>query len=193
MKIALNLLLVLLIGFLAYSLYNSIKEPIAFQEVKNYRKGVVTAKLEKIRKLQEIYKEINGTFAGSFADLKQSIMNDSIPNEMIIGDPDDPENQDKVIRKTIYFSAADTVRALGITLDSIEFVPFAGGKTFEIAADTIEYQSTKTNVVEVKTYWKDFMGKFANERYTKYDNLYDPKAPMKFGDMYKPTLAGNWN
>jgi hypothetical protein len=64
--------------------------------------------------------------------------------------------------------------------------------TFDIAADTIEYQKTTVSVVEVGTKWKNFMGKFADPKYGKYDSRYDPNGTIKFGDMLKPNISGNW-
>jgi len=181
-----------LIALLAYMLYSSIKEPIAFGEAKDYRKGKVVNKLETIRKAQEIYRSITGEFASSFDELSNTLTNDSIPFEKIIGDPDDPTNADKFERFITYSLAIDTIRALGINLDSLRYIPFSGGKSFEIAADTIEYQKTTVSVVEVGTKWKNFMGKYADPKYGKYDSRYDPNKTIKFGDMLKPIISGNW-
>ena len=158
MRYVVNIVLVLLIALLAYMLYSSIKEPIAFGEAKDYRKSKVVNKLETIRKAQEIYRNIKGEFASSFEDLKHTLTTDSIPFEKIIGDPDDPTNADKFERFLTFSPAIDTIRALGIDLDSLKFIPFSGGKSFEIAADTIEYQKTMVSVVEVGTKWKNFYG-----------------------------------
>lgn len=192
MRIVVNIILVLLIALLAYMLYSSIKEPIAFGEAKDYRKGKVVNKLETIRRAQEIYRGITGEFASSFEDLANTLTNDSIPFEKIIGDPDDPTNADKFQRFVTYTPAIDSIRALGINLDSLRYIPFGGGKSFEIAADTIEYQKTTVSVVEVGTKWKNFMGKYADPKYGKYDSRYDPNKTIKFGDMFKPNISGNW-
>ena len=77
-------------------------------------------------------------------------------------------------------------------LDSLGIVPFSGGKTFQIAADTITYQQTLVNVLEVKTLKADFMGPFASKKYARYDANYDPNSYLKFGDMNAPNLTGNW-
>lgn len=193
MKAVINIVLVLLIALLAYMLYNSIKEPIAFEAVKEYRKEVVVDRLEEIRTSQEMYRDMKGKFAGSFDSLVYALRNDSIPIPVIEEDPEDPANEELWVRSVIYYSAMDSVKAKGINLDSLHIVPFSDGKTFSIQADTLTYQSTLTNVVEVGTRWKDFMGKYGSKKYTKYDNMYNPDAAMKFGDMYKPTLSGNWN
>jgi len=192
MRYVVNAVLLVLIVLLAYMLYSSIKEPIAFGEAKDYRKQKVVSKLETIRKAQEIYRSIKGEFAGSFDSLSYTLKYDSIPFEKVIGDPDDPTNADKFQRFVTYSPAADTIEALGINLDSLRYVPFSGGKTFEIAADTIEYQKTTVSVVEVGTKWKNFMGKYADPKYAKYDSRYDPNKTIKFGDMLKPNVSGNW-
>ena len=110
----------------------------------------------------------------------------------VIGDPDDPNFTGEITYDTSYASAYDSIQAMNINLDSIRFVPFGEGATFEIQADTITYQSTMVEVVEVGTRRKTFMGRYADPRYAKYDNTYDPNSFIKFGNMNAPNLAGNW-
>lgn len=192
MKVAINLLLTALIFLLIYMIYTSIREPIAFQEEKGRRVDVVIARLKQIKTSQEIYRTIKGTFAGSFEELINVLKTEKIPFEKIENDPTDPTNEDKFIRSTSYSPAIDTIKAMGINLDSIPFVPFTNGLKFEIAADTIEYQSTKVPVVQVGTKWKTFMGEFGDPKYKKYDKYFDPEKLLKFGDMTTPNLNGNW-
>ncbi len=193
MKILINIVLVALIAFLGYMLYLNIKDPIAFQDAKLKRSKAVVAKLQDIRKAQEIFRDIKGEFAGSFDSLEYVLKYDSIPFENIIGDPDDITNMDLVIRTVTYSPAIDTIRSLGINLDSLRFIPYgADGATFTIDADTMTYQQSLVAVVEVGTRWKEFMGTFGSKRYAKYDSSFDPENRMKFGDMSKPNLTGNW-
>lgn len=192
MKYILNILVLGLIGLLGYMLVNSIKEPIAFQDVKTERTIVVAEKLDEIRTAQQIYKSITGSYAESFEKLTSTLTNDSIPFVKVIGDPDDPENKDKFTTITTYSSAKDSIDALGIDLSTIAEVPYSNGVKFSIQADTIEYQSTEVNVVEVGTKWKEFMGKYGDPSYKKYDKSYEPNKMIKFGDMNGPSLSGNW-
>ena len=192
MKYFLNLLVLALICLAGYMLYLSIQEPIDFENVKNSRSDAVSSNLKDIRTSQEIYKSIKGSYAGSF-DLLQSVLEkDSIPFVSIIGDPDDPTNMDKVIRTVSYSSALDSIKAMGIDLMEMRYIPFTDKKQFNIEADTIEYQSTKVNVVQVGTTWKEFMGEYGDIKYQKYDQTYDPKNSFKFGDMSTPSISGNW-
>lgn len=192
MKYIFNILILGLICLAGYLLYLSIQEPIEFAEVKTTRSNAVSSKLIDIRTSQEMYRSITGSYAGSFDLLKNVLQNDSIPFVSIIGDPDDPTNMDKVIRTTTYESAKDSINALGIDLDDMKFIPFTDGKVFDIQADTIEYQSTSVNVVQVSTRWKDFMGDFGDIKFQKYDQNYDPNKIFKFGDMNTPSISGNW-
>lgn len=193
MKLFFNLLILVAILGLAYLLVNSIKEPIKFREEKDKREAVVSHKLKQIRTCQEMYRDIRGKFASSFDSLEYTLNNDSIPFQQVFEDPDDPTNEDKFIRKTIYSSAKDSIQALGITLGDLRYVPFTEKKVqFNIAADTLTYQKTLVSVCEVGTVYKDFMGLYANPLYSKYDNSYDPNKTMKFGSMNAPNLTGNW-
>ena len=193
MKYIINLLVLGLIVFLGFALYNSIKEPIAFGAELSKRQGAVVKSLQDIRKAQEIHRDIKGEFAGSFADLKSVLINDSIPTIKLIADPSDPTNLDKFQRIVTYSPASAEVKRLGLNLDDLAYVPFTDKKTtFEMQADTTTYQSTTVPVMEVMTRFKEFMGPFADPRYRKYEKSYDPDARIGFGCMNTPNLEGNW-
>ncbi len=193
MKNIFKILIYLLAALLAYMLYASIKEPIKFQAAKNARKAVVVKQLEDIRTSQEIFRSITGKFANDFDTLSTVLKTGQIPFIILTEDPDFPGDSEKFITDTTYASAIDSITALAINLDSLRYVPFSGGKTFDIAADTLTYQSTLVNVVEVGTYWKDFMGKYKDPKYGKYDQSYEPSKRIKFGDLNKPNISGSWD
>ncbi|MEM0994540.1 MAG: hypothetical protein AAF847_13015 [Bacteroidota bacterium] len=190
MKIVINLILLLIAIALGFILVNSIKEPIAFQETKDKRREAVVNRLMDVRRAQEMYRDITGTFAPNFDTLKDVLQNGRFTIVKIVGDEDDPENP-TVSRDTSYKPAIDSVMAMGLNLDSLAHVPYSNA-TFKIEADTLTYQQTLVSVVEVGTQWSTFMGKYASRKYARYDNTYDPGAVLKFGDMNSPKLAGNW-
>lgn len=190
MKIVINLVLLLITAVLIYMLYNSIQEPIAFQTAKDKREQAVVDRLIQIRKAQEMFRDIKGGFAPNFDTLRYVLQNDRFAIINVKGDEDDPNNP-VIIRDTIYRPAIDSIRALGINLDSLQNVPYSNAK-FDIDADTLTYQQTLVSVVEVGTKRSNFMGKYADKKYARYDNSYDPNKPLKFGDMNSPKLAGNW-
>lgn len=193
MKVALNLFILLAIAALGYLLYTNIKEPIDFRNTKTLRKDAVGEKLTEIRTCQEMYRDITGKFASSFDSLAYVLKNDSIPFEQVFEDPDFPGDESKFVYKTIYFSAIDSINNMGIDISNLAAVPFGDGAKFNITADTLTYQKTLVPVTEISTRYKVFMGKYASPRYAKYDNSYDPNQQVKFGDMSKPSLTGNWN
>lgn len=195
MRIVINLLLSLAILALGYMTYTSIKAPISFKNELDSRERAVIQQLMKIRNAEQVYRDVSGgSFAGSWDTLKSTLKSQDLMFISIKGDPDDPNFDAKnLLRDTTYKPAIDTILAMGINLDSLEFVPYSNGEVFTISADTMTYQSTLVNVVEVGTTYKTFMGPFADPRYSKYDKRYDPNAVIKFGDMRKPTTAGSWD
>lgn len=198
MRLIINLVLVLLAFLLVYVLYSSISEPIAFQNEKAAREGKVIDRLTDIRKAQEIYREVTGSYANNFDELINTVKNGQIPVVKVIGDPDDPTNTQAISYDTTYQSAMTEYQKYidmtkrSINLDSLKYVPYTSGKTFQIQADTTTYQSTLVNVVEVGIKRSEFMGPYASDHFKMYDASYEPNKIIKFGDLNKPNLAGNW-
>ena len=191
MRLAINLVLIALVAFLAYVLIDSIREPIVFKAEKEKREAYVIQKLSTIRTAQELYRGVTGEFAPNFDTLKQVLREGRFKIISVEGDPDDPSGENVVYDST-FVAAIDSVRALGIKLDSLEYIPFSNGEKFDINADTLTYQKTLVNVVEVGTPRNKFMGRFGDARFKRYEKSYDPFSLLKFGDMHKPTLTGNW-
>ena len=193
MRLAINLLLLALVAFMAYLLVQSIREPISFKAEKDKRENAVIDKLLVVRKMQEFYRDVTGgSFAPSFDTLKQVLETGNFMNIKVVGDPDDPNFTGEITYDTTYQPAIDTIRAMGIDLDSLRYVPYGEGAEFEIVADTLTYQQTAVNVVQVSIPRSKFMGPFADPRFARYDNSYDPNSIIKFGDLNRPNLSGNW-
>ncbi len=198
MRLIINLVLVALVGLLIYILYSSINEPIAFQAEKARREGAVINRLTDIRKAQELYREVNGSYAKDFDGLTSTLRDGKIPVVKVIGDPDDPTNTDAIRYDTTfvpamdYFKEYEAVSKRTINIDSLRYVPFTNGQEFIVQADTLTYQSTLVNVVEVGIPRTQFMGPYADARFKRYDASYDPNKTIKFGTMFAPNLAGNW-
>ena len=192
MKFIINLILVLLIFAFAYFLYQSIAEPIRFTDEKAKREKLVIDRLKDLRSSQEMFREITDSFSNSFDTLIYVLKNDSIPVIKIIGNPDEIGTEETVEYDTIYFSALDSLNKMKINLDSLPFIPYGGGKKFYMKSGEIDYQKTKVNVVEAGARYRDFMGKYADKAYKKYETGYDPDNMVKFGDLNSPNLTGNW-
>lgn len=192
MKLLLNVLLILGILGVGYLIYGSIKEPIVFESAFSKRKSAVVKQLEKIRTAEEVYKSITGRYAPNFDTLKQVLKNENVATYKIIGNLDDETVESRI--DTILTPAVDSLKSLGVmSIDSLHYVPFGKeGASFKMAADTLTYQSTLVNVVEVGIRYGDFMGKYDNPKYKRYNNMYNPDAIIKFGDLEAPNTSGNW-
>ncbi len=199
MRVVINLVLFAMICGLVWVLYSSIQEPIEFNAEKEKRDQVVIDRLKAIRASQELFREVTGEgYAPNFDSLIQTLKTGEIMTISVIGDKDDPDNP-IISYDTSYTKVSDRITELNqtspfkINLDSLPFVPYTKGKTFEIAADTITYQSSKgVSVLEVKTLRKDYMGKYGSTKYARYDASYDPNSFIKFGSLSAPNLTGNW-
>ncbi len=198
MRVAINLGLFVIICLLVWTLVNSIQEPIAFNAEKTKRETAVINRLKSIRSAQDIFRQISGEgYSPNFDSLKTTLQNGKIMTISVQGNPDDPSDP-TITYDTTYSSAMEKIAELNevsdfkIILDSLPFVPFSGGKQFEIAADTITYQQTLVNVLEVKTKKANYMGKFGSARFARYDANYNPGAYIKFGNLSAPNLTGNW-
>ncbi len=194
MRKVINIALILLTILLAYWLYNSISEPISFHKQRDIRKAAVVDVLKKIQVAQDIHKLATGNYANSFDSLAYNILNDSVPIIKLEADPADPNNPDRFIKTISYKNAKDSLFSLigAVNIDSLRYIPFGKGATFDIQADTLTHQGTLINVLEVGTRYSTFMGQFADQRFKKYDKFYDPDKLIKFGDMNSPNTNGNW-
>jgi hypothetical protein len=194
MRIVINIVLFLVTIFLVYLLYSSIQEPIKFKRERTRREDAVIARLMQIRAAQEAYRDITGGFAANFDTLQHVLRTGKFKIIKVVGDPDDPNFTGEISYDTVYQPAIEYVQNLGIEVDSLPFVPFTGRKVqFDMDADTLTYQSTLVQVVEVKTQRKLFMGPiFSDPSFSKYDKSYDPGSYLKFGSMSQPNLSGNW-
>ncbi|MEM6772109.1 MAG: hypothetical protein AAF597_16150 [Bacteroidota bacterium] len=192
MRTLFSLFFLVLAGVLAFFLYKSIEEPIAFANVRSERDTAVSEKLEMIRDAQEVYRDITGEFAPRFDTLKQVLTEGKALQISVNGDPDDPNFTGEITYDTTYIPASQLVAERKIVLQDLEKVPFGDGATFDIEAKVIPYQSTTVPVVQVGVRKKVYMGEYADARFQQYDQSYEPNSPMKFGDLNKPTLTGRW-
>jgi acyl-CoA synthetase (AMP-forming)/AMP-acid ligase II len=195
MRKIINIALILTTFVLLYWLYASIQDPIQFHQERDKRKDDVVKVLKKIQIAQDIYRMVTGRYADNFDTLAQVLNTGVIEIAKLEADPTDPTNQDKFIKTVSFKPAKDSLFSLlggAMNLDSLRYIPFTAGKTFDIDADTLTHQNNLVNVVQVGTRYKEFMGEYASNKYKKYDKFYDPEKLLKFGDMNSPNTNGNW-
>jgi len=78
MKIVLNLILVCVAGVLAFMCYQSIQIPVQFNAEVAKRDAVVIQRLKDIRTLQEVHRDMYGTYCGAWSELITFAKNDSV-------------------------------------------------------------------------------------------------------------------
>jgi len=180
-KIAINVGLIGLIGFLCYLLYQSIEEPVKFKEAYTSRKDAVEQRLKDIARAQEGFKAIKKTFAKDFDELEDVLTNDYFIISKTIGDPDDPNSNSYI--DTILVPARDSVqRMLKFNkLEELRYVPIpdlAEGTElpqFEMMVDSAMQQGVMVDFFLAQVRVGTFMGEeFDNPYYSRYDASYDP-------------------
>ena len=188
MKKLIQIGLFIVIIVLAYFLYASIEEPIAFQKEKARRYEKVIQRLKDIRTAELAYKDVYGKFTGNFDSLITFVKYDSIPIIKKIGEiPDnlldslteaDAVKLGMITRDTIKISVLDTIFSKDYIIDSLKYVPFTHGTAiFRLGAGIVETGSkVKVNVFEAVD--------------TK---PFDPNDTLRVGSLTEATNnAGNW-
>lgn len=149
MKIFVQFFLIIAVVVLAYLVYESIQEPIRFQEKLEIRQKEVVKKLIAIRSAQVAYNSINGRHTGSFDTLISFIKTAKLPLVKMEGSLSDSLIEAGVTelealkrgiikRDTIYISVKDSLFKSKINIDSLLYIPFSkNGARFEMAAATI--------------------------------------------------------
>jgi len=163
MKTVIQIVLTLAILYLGYLCYDSIDRPIQFQKEYNKRKEAVIKRLEEIRKVQVAYKSVHQKYTGSFDTLINFLKNDSLPLVKKEGRLTDSMieagmTETKALalgiikRDTIKIAAGDSLFKENYPIDSLPYVPYSGGKEFEMGAGTVTTGSgVKVHVFEAKT------------------------------------------
>jgi len=206
MKRVIQVVLVLAIIFLGYALYQSIMNPIEFKEKRTERYQAAIERLKDIRKAEQAYKDVYGSFTGSFDTLITFVQNDSLPIVKAVGSIPNPDEMTEkealakglISRDTIYIRARDSLFNSGFNAAQMRFVPFTNKQdTFQLEADKIKTESgVEVNVCEAKVH-NDVLLKGLDrqlvinmndeaERLNRYPGV-------KVGDINEPNnFAGNW-
>lgn len=168
-----NIALSIVILLLAAYLYYIISQPIKFEKEKKKRYTEVIDQLKQIRTTQLAYKAEHGKYTPDFNELINFAKNGKFTVVKRIGNVDDTTSV--VIRDTSYISVKDSLFKNNISIDSLPYIPFTGGKKFSMNAGIIEKGRVQVPVFEV----------IDTQPFDKDDIL-------KVGSMSEPTNAGNW-
>jgi hypothetical protein len=208
MKAVINILLTAVIVVLAYLLYESIMEPIRFNNERDIREEAVKERLVDIRNAQVLFRQKYGRYTGSFDTLINFIKFDSIPvvfrqgqltDEMVAKGMTEREalRQKLIVRDTSFVEIGDSIFSINYPIDSIRFVPFTNGAQFELAAASVETGSrVVVQVFEASVLNNVFLQGLDKQLIINYNELRREITGfpgMRVGNIKEPNNnAGNW-
>jgi hypothetical protein len=204
-KLLIQLVLVIIVIFLGYEVYDSIMEPVRYKKAWTDREKIIIDKLNSIKELQIEYKKINGKYTGSFDTLIDFYENGQMPLVMKNGTVPDTLSEEQALemgiisRDTTLIAIKDTLlkNVENFNIENIAIVPFTHGKVkFEMEASTVDRANFKVPVFEVKCYKKDYLAEIKEQDLLQNDlNIMkeDDKFPgLILGSLTEPSTDGNW-
>jgi hypothetical protein len=194
MKTAIQIVLLIVIVVLAYLIYDSIMEPVRFNQEVARREAQIIQRLKDIRAVQVAHRSRYQRFTEDLDSLIYFVKNDSLPIIMAIGTVPDSLTESEAVRlgivqrDTMWLSASDTLlRRANYSVDSLPYVPKSGGKRFTMNAGFIERGLVNLPVFEAFTVPEDYMADIENWRV-----YYTRMAGLKVGSMIEASIDGNW-
>jgi type II secretory pathway pseudopilin PulG len=155
MKTVYQIVLLAVIVVLAYLVYDSILNPIRFNNEKDKRYAKTIQRLKDIRTAQIAYRSEKNKFTGSFDTLINFVKKAEFRVLRQIGSLDDSlaVARGLVYRDTVRVSVMDSLFKNNYPIDSLRIVPFTGGAQFEMAAGVLNTGSgLKVQVFEAKVH-----------------------------------------
>ncbi|MBE0673220.1 MAG: hypothetical protein IH591_01035 [Bacteroidales bacterium] len=208
MKAVINILLTIVIIVLVYLLYESIMDPIRFNKERDKREAAIKERLIDIRSAQVLFRSKYGKYTGSFDTLIGFIKNDSLPvvyrvgaltDEMVAKGLTEKEaiKQKLIIRDTSFVVIGDSLFKINYPIDSIRYVPFAGGEQFQLAAAAVETGSkVVVQLFEASVLNDVFLKGLDKQLIINYNALRKELtgfSGMRVGNVTEPNNnAGNW-
>lgn len=195
-KIIIQIVLLIIIVFLGYFVYQSIMEPVHFDQEKRAREKVVIAKLKDIRTSQLVYKRVNGSYANNFDSLVAFLSVAEIPIVKMVADPEDTTFT-KTINDTVgYIKVSDSLFSRkNYTLNDLSIIPFSGGELFEMNADTIERGGVDVHVFQAQAPYTAYLKGMDQQTIiniiAKREDI-DKYPGLKVGSLTEPSTDGNW-
>ncbi|MBR7176362.1 MAG: hypothetical protein IKD32_03580 [Bacteroidales bacterium] len=192
-----NIALVLLAIFLAYMVYDSIRQPVVFENSKRDREEKVVQNLKDIRSSQVLFKQTYNRYTANFDSLIEYICTGELPIVNIIPDPNDT-TYTKTINDTVGFvKVQDSLfkDRNNFNVETLRYIPFTDNVEFEIEAGFITRGGMQVPVFEAKAPYETYLKGLDEQRIRNQAALQedlDKYAGMKVGSMTEPSIDGNW-
>ena len=210
MRRVIQILFVLIIIVLGYLIVESIMEPIRFNQEVETRERATIDRLIDIRDAQKAYKDVYKKYTASFDTLIAFVDTGSFT--VVKADGDIPEEwldelgfekarekalkEGVISRVNMHVPVLDSLFNPEFATDSLRYVPFTEGVTFEMDAGKLLTSSNLTvQVVETFCLYDDLLNEMDRQLVVNYK---DERMKIvgfegvKFGSMEEGTLTGNW-
>ncbi len=204
-KFVVNIVLAIVVLFLAYEVYESIMEPVKYRKDTLAREKIIINKLDEIKTLQIEFRKLNGRYTSSFDTLINFYEDGRMPLVLKNGVVPDTLTEEKALqmgiitRDTTYIPIKDTLlkNVENLNIKNLAIVPFTKGKVkFEMQASTVTRANFKVPVFEVKCYKKDYLAGIKEQDLLQNDLKImkeDDKFPgLILGSLTEPSTDGNW-
>ena len=193
-----NIVLALLAILFAYLVFNSIRQPVVFENTKKDRELKVVQNLKDIRSSQGLFKENYNKYTASFDTLIEFIRTGELPVVNIIPDPNDTTFT-KTINDTVgYIKVLDSLfgNRPNFNVNELRYIPFSEPKQeFEIQAGYIMRGGMNVPVFEVKAHYNSYLKGLDSQRIrneAKQREDLNKYPGLKVGSMTEPSTDGNW-
>ncbi|MFN3556405.1 MAG: hypothetical protein ACK4VN_10610 [Bacteroidales bacterium] len=196
MKTIIQIALAIVIVVLVYFIYDSIMEPVRFNQEVARREAMIIQRLKDIRTVQQAHRSRFGVFNSDLDSLVRFVKLDSLAVIRAIGSVPDTLTEAEAIKRgivqrdTLWVRAVDSLlRQSRYPIDSLPYVPFTGGKRFVMDAGKIERGLTQLPVFQAYALPQDFLRDLDRWRvyYTR-----DFEAGLRVGSMFESSIDGNW-
>ena len=198
-NVLINIVLFVVVVFLAIKVIQSIQAPIKFGNEQKARETQVIQRLKDIRDLEVQYKQANNCYTGSFDTLIRFCQTAEIPIVNIIPDPEDTTFT-KTINDTLGFvKVVDSLfgKRAGFNIADLRNVPFSNPtQEFELEAGTIVRSGINVPVFQAQTPFEIYLKGLDNQRILNAKaekEAINRYAGMKVGSMEEASTEGNWD
>lgn len=204
MKKVIQVVLFVVIIVLGYVLYSSIQNPIEFNKEREKRYGAAIEKLKDIREAEVAYKSVRGKYTGSFDTLIHFLKTDSLTVERVKGEIPDSLDKAEALKEGIISLEAtkipvkDSIFSSNYPVDSMPFVPYTKGDSFQLGAGEIMTGSeVKVKVFEAAVPNEVLLQGLDEQLVINHSSKYERitgYAGLRVGSLNKATNnAGNWD
>ncbi|HKL31467.1 MAG TPA: hypothetical protein VJ919_02970 [Tangfeifania sp.] len=209
MRTVIQILLFIVAVVIAYFIYKGVQDPIDFEKAKDARYEATIERLKQIRKAELAYKDVYGTFTGSWDTLINFVKYDSVRNVRKVGELTDSmieaglTERDAVekgllIRDTIKESVLEAEFGGSFDADKLKEIPVPDTTAyFNLGATTIKTGSgIEVPVFEAKAHNNTVLRGLARQyviNLNEQRRMNEKYPGLKVGSLTETVNnAGNW-